>query len=91
MNYDQFCETYQPIENPFDENAGFNGTLFETYGDEYNHVLKTHSNNKNKVATIIESDSEKMYVISGMHVVNRFGYFILAVHFEDEFEFCLDD
>ncbi len=60
------------IENHLDENASWDGTMFETYGVEVDFVK---SQDPNKIWTLIDVDYG-MSVVAGWHFVNRIGYFI---------------
>lgn len=87
------------VDNHIDDNAAFDGKMFETYGEEMDFVLEMSK--ENRVITIIESDegcdededgftTPSMYYVSGMHVVNRIGYLITEDPIDFEFE-CLID
>ncbi len=103
---DQFDERFEILINHFerakadpsigdDDICPFNGRMFETYGEEVQHVVEMAQ--QNRVVTIIESDGEgvlnddgeempTMYYVSGMHLVNRIGYFITKEPIKEEFE-----
>ena len=86
MKYDLWIDTYIPVENHLDIEAGFGGCMYETYGDEYEFIKKA---NKNNVWTLIDGDG--MFIIPGRHYVNRFGYFITEVPWtEDDIEIDFD-
>ena len=78
--YDDWVDQYQPIENPFDKDAGYEGCMFETYGEENEYVL--NNLNRNTVWTLITGDDEDSWVIPGYHIVNRMGYFITTKPWE---------
>ena len=78
--YDDWVDQYQPIENPFDKNAGYEGYMFETYGEENEYVLDKL--NRNTVWTLITGDNEDFWVIPGYHIVNRMGFFITTKPWE---------
>ena len=79
LTEEQFYEKYELIENHLEDNASFDGCLFETYGDEL--LVVQQMAKENRVITIIEGDEEveddfgeptiDMYYVSGMHLVNR--------------------
>lgn len=75
---DDWIEKYSPIRNRFIEPDGaFDGTMFETYGEELEVVRKA---DPMCVWTLIDGDlDDQMYVVSGCHFVNRVGYFITEV------------
>jgi len=72
VDYDHWFDTYCPIPNPFEKEAAHNGTMFETYGPELQHV---QSANVSHVWTLVAGDREEL-VVSGYRHVNRIGYFI---------------
>ena len=78
--YDDWVDQYQPIQNPIDKEAGYEGCMFETYGEENEFVL--NNLNKNTVWTLITGDDEDSWVIPGYHIVNRMGYFITTKPWE---------
>ncbi len=95
----QFDDYFVLVDNHIDDNAAFDGKMFETYGKEMDFVLEMSK--ENRVITIIESDegcdedeegfmTPNMYYVSGMHVVNRIGYLITEDPIDFEFE-CLID
>lgn len=95
LTEEQFDEQFELVQNHIDTNASFDGSMFETYGDEIDFVLQMAK--ENRVITIIESDCEEemndsgelnpcMYYISGYHLVNRLGYLITTEPIKTEFE-----
>ena len=78
--YDDWVDQYQPTKNPFDKDAGYEGCMFETYGEENEFVLDKL--NRNTVWTLITGDNEDSWVIPGYHIVNRMGYFITTKPWE---------
>ncbi len=85
LDEDQFASQYNPMANHLNPNASFDwgdgfGTLFETYGKELEFVLQQDRLN---VWTIVDGDDGDLYVISGLHFVNRIGYLISRVPFDE--------
>ncbi len=72
MAEDDFYETYTQRENHLDDNASFNGAMYETYGEEVGYVRKNIKSPR--LWTIVECE-EGLYYMSGYHYVNRLGYF----------------
>jgi hypothetical protein len=68
------------IENHLDDNASWGGTMFETYGDEYDFICKQDTN---KIWTLVDAD-EGIAVIAGWAYANRIGYFISKYPWTDE-------
>jgi hypothetical protein len=76
MDFDEWCDTYKPITNNIDTNASFNGTMFETYGDEVAFVKKA---DPAYIWMYGDGDDGGSYIWNGWHIVNRIGYFITEV------------
>jgi hypothetical protein len=75
MDYDDFVQTYKPIINHLDDNASFDGYMFETYGEEVEFVK---SQDPAKIWMYGDGDGGS-YIWSGWGFVNRIGYFITEV------------
>lgn len=69
------------VTNPFVEDAGWNGCVFETYGQEREFVQEVARENPKKVWTIIDGD-EGDYVVAGFHHVNAYNYLICEKEWE---------
>ena len=80
MDYDEWVDTYKPITNHIDTNASFDGTMFETYGDEVEFVK---AQDENRIWMYGDGDDGGSYLWSGWGFVNRIGYFITEVPFPD--------
>lgn len=74
-NFDKWEEAYKPQKNHLNDNAGYNGWLYETYGEEVKFVQELAKKEPNRVWTLLEGD-EGMWISSGYHHVNRIGYFV---------------
>lgn len=77
---DEFFDDYKPVKNHLASDNGFDGYLYETYGDELEFVCQQPNK---AIWTLVDGDSE-MCILSGYHLVNRLGYFITARHWETE-------
>lgn len=75
-------DTFHPINNPLDSNASCGGQMFETYGEELDYVLEVANSEPRRVWTYVDGDKEPI-IISGYHVVNRIGYFITEVAWDE--------
>lgn len=87
---DEFYENYKLIDNHIDDNAAYDGKMFETYGDEFDFVIAMAK--QNRVISIIDGDDEEgiwAYYTSGFHKVNVMGYFVTTEPFTEEFEATL--
>lgn len=77
--------TYKPVSNHLDDNASFQdengvGIMFETYGEELEFI---QSVDEHKVWTYVDSELGTE-VLAGYYVVNRIGYFVTEVPWEDQ-------
>ena len=84
LTEEEWFEQFKPIPNHIDLNASFNdgenGYMFETYGDEVDFVKEQKIN---KIWTYGEGDDGGTYIWSGWRVINRLGYFITTVPYDD--------
>jgi len=80
LDEEQWEREYRPLTNHISDNASFNDTMFETFGEELEFVL---SQSPNKVWTYISGD-DGSYIVAGYHHVNRLGYFITEKEWESE-------
>lgn len=74
--YDVWMELYRPIKNDVTEpgeDAPFEGTMFETFGREFERVRSTPDE---YVWTYVSGDNNEGVITAGRHYVNRMGYFI---------------
>ena len=83
INEIEFFERYRPIQNPYTEEGSWNNTMFETYGDELAYVKSSEFSDK-QIWTLIDCENEETYIIPGFHFVNRNGYFITQIPWEDD-------
>jgi hypothetical protein len=79
LTEEQFDDQYPLIPNHFNPSAGWSfgdaggGCLFETYGEEFDYVKRFAPD---RVWTIIDGDDGDLYIVSGLHYVNRVGYLL---------------
>jgi hypothetical protein len=78
LTEDEFDQQYQLIPNHLNPSAGWAigdqaGCLFETYGDEYDYVRRF---DPARIWTIVDGDDGDIYVVNGLHHVNRIGYLL---------------
>lgn len=94
LTEDEFYERFNPIKNHFYENpedCSFDGCMFETYGKELDHInwSRTDEVNKSRIWTILDCEG-KLYITSGYHYVNRFGYLITEESVPEGIEYSVD-
>jgi len=82
ISEETFYEEYKPQINHLDDNASFDGCMYETYGEELEYVFELAKKQK-RVWTIIEGD-EGMCFSAGFHYVNRLGFLITEKPYESE-------
>jgi len=80
---DDFYEKFNPIKNMVDDNASFDGCMFETYGEELMFVQEVNSGCPKKVWTILDCDGN-LYIGAGYHHINRMGYLITEEEWTDK-------
>lgn len=89
ITWDELWDKYKPIKNHLDDNASLNGDMFETFGEELDHVRLQKTGH---IWTYVDSDDDETFVItSGYHFVNRIGYLITEVSHDDEIIDAVDD
>lgn len=77
MKYTEWEEKYKPVKNHLSE---YENLMFETYGDEVEYVKSV---DPLRVWTLL--DGEGVHgIYSGLHWVNRLGYYITEVAREDD-------
>ena len=70
---EQECEQqFRLVTNPYDDNVGWNGCFFETYGQELEYVRKC---DPACIWTYIDGE-ERDVIVSGYHLVNCINYLI---------------
>lgn len=79
-DYEIFLEKFKPIENPKEENL----FMFETYGEQY-QIVENHVKQKGDQYcwTVVDGEKSNLYLIPGWHFVNRLGYVLTTVPFEE--------
>jgi hypothetical protein len=77
LSEDDFYSQYSVVPNHLCPECETFGGMYETYGKEVDYIRELASNptTKGKVWTIVEYDG-KFFIISGYHLVNRFGYLV---------------
>ena len=71
---------YKPRENHISGDIGWNGILFEAYGDDLEYVMAQPTN---KVWTWVDGDYGTD-IINGYHLVNRIGYFVTLLPWRED-------
>lgn len=89
MNWDTFVKKYKPIKNNIVDNASFDGLMFETFGEEIDHVKKVASRRPNCVWTVVDDGATDVW--AGFHLVNRLGYIITKNPAESEFLYVINE
>ncbi len=81
ITLDQWHKEYNPMHNHIDPEASWDGTMFETYGDEVKFI---YDFDPCHVWTYVDGDDGGTYLISGRAYANRIGYFITEVPVPDD-------
>jgi hypothetical protein len=85
QGWDKWAEKFKPVKNHLVVNGLDDEHMFETYGDEVEYVIKTDSK---YIWTWIQGDMSDL-IVAGYHYVNRLGYYITEVPWEDEYDYAL--
>ena len=85
LTEDEFDDRYQLVPNHINRSAGWaigeaGGCLFETHGEEFAFVRRQ---DPLTVWTLVDGDDGDMYLVSGLHFVNRVGYLLSTVPIPD--------
>jgi hypothetical protein len=84
QGWNEWEAKFKPIKNHFRPND-HNEQMFETYGEEVDFVSK--ADNK-YVWTFLQGDMSDL-IVAGYHYVNRLGYYISTVPWENEDDYVL--
>ena len=81
ITHGEWFTQFKPIINPLDRRASFDGTMFETYGEQVELVRSTLPS---RIWTLKETeDGGTEYIGAGWSTVNRIGYFITEASWMD--------
>ena len=73
-------DNYEFLKNPFDDNASYDGFMFESFGEERDFIKKIWDESPNRVWTISQSSNEKgedlILYSNGLWLSDRIGYLI---------------
>ena len=86
LTEDEFDEKFKLMTNPFEDNVGWNGCFFETYGQELDYVRNCHPA---CIWTYIDGD-EGDTIVSGYHLVNRINYLISVEPVPDDTDYQVE-
>ena len=88
LTEDEWETTYRPVTNHLSTDSGWAGLLFETYGEEVEYVKQAK---EGTVWTWVDGE-DGTYVVSGWLLMNRIGYFITEVPFDNNniYEIAVD-
>ncbi len=81
-----FWKRFKPIKNKISGEEAWEGRMFETYGKALEFV---QAQPPNRVWTLLDCDG-RLIVVTGFHFVNRLGYFVTKVPWEQEHQFYAD-
>lgn len=80
MNIEEWDNKFKPVLNHLNDNASWDGVMFETYGEEEQYV---YAQDPLKVWTYVDGEDGSTYLINGRALVNRIGYLICEVPYDD--------
>jgi hypothetical protein len=77
LTEEAFEERYKPRLNHFypdaENEVPFGGCLYETYGQEWDHVK---AQDPRHVWTVVSGEEDSLWYLPGFHLVNRLGYLV---------------
>lgn len=82
--WEEWVEEFEPIENNLDDNASYDGMMWETYGEEIQKIINYPAEN---IWTVFDDYS----IQAGYHLVNRMGYFITKKPWTKENTFVYEE
>lgn len=68
--------------NHLQPNAPFGGKMFETYGQEIEHVRRIAGQEPYRIHTVVDGSGTSLYLIPGLHFINRLGFIITPFPFD---------
>jgi hypothetical protein len=83
QGWQKWEDKFKPTKNHFHSDP--DETMFETYGEEVEFVIKQDPKH---IWTWIQGDMSDL-VVAGYHYVNRLGYYITEVPWENEYDYAL--
>lgn len=91
LGWEQWVRMFQPIKNTLNPNAPYDGFMFETYGPEYEAVVRAQADLEypNRVWTLISGEADE--ITEGWHYVNRLGYFITSEPYDPALQYHVDE
>ena len=78
ISWEEFVAEFKPLKNDVSNTDTYDGYMFETYGADYMAVKTMFALDKNKVWTLLSEDNTT-WISSGLHWVNRMGYFLTEI------------
>lgn len=85
QGWDAWAEKFRPIKNHLDKYGHGENLMFETYDAEYEFVKEQ---DPRYVWTYVNGDMCDL-LVAGMHFVNRMGYYVTEVPWDNDYDSCL--
>ena len=83
QGWNEWADKFKPIKNKFTIYS--DDTMFETYGEELDFVK---AQDPRCVWTYVDGDMSSV-LLAGFHFVNRLGYYVTEVPWDNEWDSCL--
>ena len=87
LTVEEWEHHFNPLVNHLDKNASFDdgsgGTMFETYGAEYDYVAAIGQKEPNRIWTYIDNEEGETVIINHWAFANRIGYFITEKPYDE--------
>jgi hypothetical protein len=83
MTFVDWHKKYKPVHNPNSGgDPGFWGCMFETFGEDIEYMKENYKDNRH-YWTLVDGEGIELYLFSGIHLVNRLGYFVTEEPWEE--------
>lgn len=83
MTWSQWEQKYKPIRNPNNVGTGLSEHMFETFGEDLEY-LKSAGIPNGYYWTLVDGGGVYLDIVSGVHWVDRLGYFITEYPWEED-------
>jgi hypothetical protein len=87
QGWDAWFNKFKPVKNHLDKYASneYPSYMFETYGAEQEYVKSV---DPKYIWTYVDGDMSSL-LVAGYHYINRIGYYVTEVPWEDDMDVCL--
>lgn len=88
LTENEFDKEHPLKANHLEDNAAWGGDMFETYGQEFEHIRSLDPHN---VWTWVDSNDGAGALLNGVHLCDRIGYLVSDVKWTEDTTVELDN